>query len=89
MRDTVSVNVMGGVGTTTSATTGRWSEAAAQSVAERFALVDADVVMSYRIAPGGLLAWLDFASEARFRRAGADVILTYYARQAARWLRQG
>ena len=48
-------------------------DAAAQSVAERFALVDADVVMSYRIAPGGLLAWLDFASEARFRRAGADV----------------
>jgi regulator of protease activity HflC (stomatin/prohibitin superfamily) len=48
-------------------------DAAAQSVAERFALVDADVVMSYRIAPGGLLPWLDFASEARFRRAGADV----------------
>ena len=48
-------------------------DAAAQSVAERFALVDADVVMSYRIAPDGLLAWLDFASDARFRRAGADV----------------
>jgi porphobilinogen synthase len=23
------------------------------------------------------------------RRAGADLILTYYARQAARWLREG
>jgi porphobilinogen synthase len=38
--------------------------------------------------------WLDEKKAAlesllAIRRAGADVILTYYARQAARWLRQG
>ena len=38
--------------------------------------------------------WLDekkavLESLLGIRRAGADVILTYYARQAARWLRQG
>lgn len=48
-------------------------DAAARGVAERFALVDADVVLSYRIAQGGLLDWLAFASDARFRRSGADV----------------
>ena len=38
--------------------------------------------------------WLDerrsvLESLTGIRRAGADVILTYYARQAARWLKEG
>lgn len=38
--------------------------------------------------------WLDekrvvLESLLAIRRAGADIILTYYARQAARWLREG
>jgi len=38
--------------------------------------------------------WLDERSAAleslfAMRRAGADIILTYYARQAARWLKEG
>ncbi len=45
----------------------------AQVVAQRFALVDADIVMNYRVAPGGLLDWMAFASDARYRRAGMDV----------------
>lgn len=38
--------------------------------------------------------WLDERSAVlesllAIRRAGADIILTYYARQAARWLKEG
>jgi regulator of protease activity HflC (stomatin/prohibitin superfamily) len=51
----------------------RQGDAAALPVAQRFALVDADVIMTYRIAQDGLLEWLSFASDARFRRAGAEV----------------
>ncbi|MFM7798167.1 MAG: hypothetical protein ACKPBA_04195, partial [Planctomycetota bacterium] len=38
-----------------------------------FALVDADLVLNYRIAPTGLLDWLRFASEARVRRTPSDM----------------
>lgn len=46
---------------------------AANAVTQRFALVDADIVMSYRIAPGQLLQWLDFSSELRVRRTASDM----------------
>jgi regulator of protease activity HflC (stomatin/prohibitin superfamily) len=51
----------------------RPGDAAALPVAQRFALVDADVIMAYRIAQDGLLDWLSFASDSRFRRAGSEV----------------
>ncbi|MEL7372502.1 MAG: porphobilinogen synthase [Myxococcota bacterium] len=46
------------------------------------------------IKAGGQLGWIDeqrvaLESLLAIRRAGASIILTYYARQAARWLRAG
>jgi membrane protease subunit HflK len=50
---------------------GEPADAAAREVSQRFALVDADVVVNYRIADGGLLDWLGLASDARVRRTGS------------------
>jgi regulator of protease activity HflC (stomatin/prohibitin superfamily) len=48
-------------------------DASAAAVSQRFALVDADIVMSYRIAPKGLLDWLAFSSDTRVRRTASDM----------------
>jgi regulator of protease activity HflC (stomatin/prohibitin superfamily) len=48
-------------------------DASADAVTQRFALVDADIVMSYRVAPDGLLDWLAFGSDARVRRTASDM----------------
>ena len=48
-------------------------DASAAAVSQRFALVDADIVMTYRIAPKGLLEWLAFASDTRVRRTASDM----------------
>jgi regulator of protease activity HflC (stomatin/prohibitin superfamily) len=45
-------------------------DAASREVSQRFALVDADVVVDYRIAPGGLLDWLELSADTRVRRTG-------------------
>jgi regulator of protease activity HflC (stomatin/prohibitin superfamily) len=50
---------------------GEQPDAGAREVSQRFALVDADVVVNYRIADGGLLDWLGLASDARVRRTGS------------------
>lgn len=42
-------------------------------VANQFALVDADVVLRYRIKPDGLLDWLGFCNDARSRRSVLDM----------------
>lgn len=47
--------------------------AVAAGAADRFALVDADVVMIYRIKPTGLLDWLNFSTDVRARRAELDM----------------
>jgi regulator of protease activity HflC (stomatin/prohibitin superfamily) len=41
-----------------------------QGISSRFALVDADLVLNWRIRDDGLLSWLNFASDVRIRRAG-------------------
>jgi len=43
------------------------------AVTQQFALVDADVVLRYRIRAEGLLDWLSFSSEARTRRSPLDM----------------
>ena len=48
-------------------------DAGAREISQRFALVDADIVLNYRIAPTGLLDWLRFSSEARVRRTPSDM----------------
>ena len=45
----------------------------ADAVTQRFALVDADIVMSYRVSRDGLLDWLAFGSDARVRRTASDM----------------
>ena len=45
-------------------------DASSREVSQRFALVDADVVVDYRIAPGGLLDWLELSADTRVRRTG-------------------
>jgi len=42
-------------------------------VANQFALVDADVVLRYRIRSDGLLDWLGFCNDARSRRSALDM----------------
>ncbi|MGA0286076.1 MAG: hypothetical protein ACO3YY_03040 [Phycisphaerales bacterium] len=42
-------------------------------VANQFALVDADVVLRYRIKPDGLLDWLGFCNDSRTRRSTLDM----------------
>jgi regulator of protease activity HflC (stomatin/prohibitin superfamily) len=44
-------------------------DAAARSVSTQFALVNADIVLNYRVRPTGLIDFLSFASEARSRRS--------------------
>ena len=48
-------------------------DASADAVTQRFALVDADIVMSYRVSRDGLLDWLAFGSDARVRRTASDM----------------
>jgi len=48
-------------------------DALAEGAASQFALIDADVVMTYRIRDGGLLDWLMFCSDARLRRSTLDM----------------
>jgi regulator of protease activity HflC (stomatin/prohibitin superfamily) len=48
-------------------------DATADAVTQRFALVDADIVMSYRVSRDGLLDWLAFGSDARVRRTASDM----------------
>jgi len=59
--------VLGGAGTTTV------GDATEGGVANRFALVDADVVLRYRIEPDGLLDWLGFCNDTRSRRSTLDM----------------
>ncbi|MBX3354814.1 MAG: hypothetical protein KF724_03845 [Phycisphaeraceae bacterium] len=48
-------------------------EQALEDAARGFALVDADVMMSYRIKSDGLLDWLNFANDVRVRRSELDM----------------
>ena len=49
------------------------SDAAAKGISDRFALVDADLVLIWRIKSDGLLSWLNFASDTKMRRAGYEM----------------
>ena len=49
------------------------AEASSGSVTNQFALVDADVLLRYRIKPDGLLDWLGFCNDARSRRSVLDM----------------
>ena len=49
------------------------ADAAAQEISQRFALVDADIILNYRVARDGLLDWLAFSTEARVRRTPSDM----------------
>jgi membrane protease subunit HflK len=49
------------------------ADAAFREISQRFALVDADIILNYRIARGGLPDWLSFASDARVRRSASDM----------------
>jgi regulator of protease activity HflC (stomatin/prohibitin superfamily) len=66
------------------------ADAGADAVTQRFALVDADIVMSYRIARNGLLDWLAFSTDARVRRTASDmrerILRDIALREATRWL---
>ena len=66
------------------------ADAGADAVTQRFALVDADIVMSYRIARNGLLDWLSFSTDARVRRTASDmrerILRDIALREATRWL---
>jgi len=48
-------------------------DAAIEGAARQFALVDADVIMTYRIKEDGLLDWLLFCNDVRSRRAELDM----------------
>ncbi|MCE9620377.1 MAG: hypothetical protein K8R92_10810 [Planctomycetes bacterium] len=48
-------------------------DSATRGISDRFALVDADLVLIWRIKPDGLLAWLNFASDTKVRRAGFEM----------------
>jgi len=43
-----------------------------RGISNRFALVDADLILNWRVKPDGLLQWLNFASDARIRKAGME-----------------
>jgi regulator of protease activity HflC (stomatin/prohibitin superfamily) len=49
------------------------ADAASKEISQRFALVDADFVLNYRVARGGLLDWLAFAPDVRVRRTPSDM----------------
>ncbi|MGA1707502.1 MAG: SPFH domain-containing protein, partial [Phycisphaerales bacterium] len=48
-------------------------EAGSGSITNQFALVDADVLLRYRIKPDGLLDWLGFCNDTRLRRSALDM----------------
>jgi hypothetical protein len=48
---------------------GAEADAAAPAVSQQFALVDADIVMNYRVRDRGLLDWLAFSGDSRLRRS--------------------
>ena len=43
-----------------------------RGISSRFALVDADLILNWRVKNDGLLQWLNFASDARVRKAGME-----------------
>ncbi|MBM4112832.1 MAG: hypothetical protein FJ253_05575 [Phycisphaerae bacterium] len=45
----------------------------ADGIEAQFALIDADVIMTYRIRDGGLLDWLNFCNDTRMRRGQLDM----------------
>ncbi len=49
------------------------ADAAAEGLANEFALIDADVIMTYRIRQGALLEWLHFCNDTRARRSQLDM----------------
>jgi len=63
-------------------------DAAAGDAAQQFALVDADVMMVYRIKTDGLLDWLEFSNDVRSRRAELDMRETALRLVAMRELSQ-
>ena len=48
-------------------------DAAVQAVTQQFALVEADLIMKYRIKPDGLRSWLDFCNGVRLRKSPLDM----------------
>ena len=48
------------------------AEAQLKGISSLFALVDADLVLNWRIKPDGLMDWLAFASDARIRKEGLE-----------------
>ena len=48
-------------------------DAAAKGISDRFALVDADLILIWRIQQDGLLSWLNFASDTKVRRTGIEM----------------
>ena len=48
-------------------------DTAANGISDRFALVDADLVLIWRIKSDGLLPWLNFASDVKLRRSGYEM----------------
>lgn len=48
-------------------------DASSLAVTQQFALVDADIVMNYRVRDGGLLDWLAFSGDSRLRRSTMDM----------------
>ncbi len=59
-------------------------ESQLQGISDRFALVEADLVLNWRVREDGLLAWLNFASDARIRRVGLqtrEAVLREFARR--------
>ena len=44
-------------------------DASSLAVTQQFALVDADIVMNYRVRDRGLLDWLAFSGDSRLRRS--------------------
>ena len=49
------------------------NDVAAKGISDRFALVDADLVLIWRIKSDGLLPWLNFASDTKIRRTGIEM----------------
>ena len=71
---TTSGGLLGGGGSILAAGTPTpATEAGSGSVTNQFALVDADVLLRYRIKPDGLLDWLGFCNDARTRRSVLDM----------------
>ncbi len=49
------------------------ADAGVQAVTQQFALVEADLIMKYRIKPDGLRSWLDFCNGVRLRKSPLDM----------------